>query len=158
MTASAQASTTKRIEVFYAQRSADGKPVPVVVSLWSNESAKTGAPDFTGRIGEHRVVARIRNGINGIFLSINRTLAAEQLKEGGFKEETIGAANLVVNERGYAVLAIKLNADKTNTIWANTSLKASNDLLVKCGLNLEVQAKKKAAFEASSKETMAQAA
>lgn len=158
--ASAQAGTPapKKIEVFYMQRTLEGKPAPVVVSLWSNEGAKAGAPDFTGRIGEHRVVVRIRNGANGIFLSVNRSIPAEQVKENGFKEETIGTANLVINDRGYPVLAIKFNADKANTIWANTSLKASTDLLVKCGLNLETLAKKKAAFEAANKDKMAVAA
>lgn len=148
MNAQAQTqSAAKAVEAFYA-KPAEGKPGHVV-SIWVNTVTTKGAPEFDGKIDGNHVNLRIRNGANGTSIAVTRTLKKDEIKEDGYKEQTIGWANIVVNDRGYPVISIRLNADKEKVIWANVSQRAPQDLLVKAGLSLEAMAKKKAAHEAS---------
>ena len=135
----------KKIQAFYSSKPLEGKPVPTVVSLWIVDSGASGAPEFDGTIGEQKVSLRIRNAAKGPFMSVQKTLKPEEIKADGYKEEQIGTANLVVTKSGFPSLAITLKASPDETIWANVSKSAPEELLVKAGLNLEIQATKRAA-------------
>jgi hypothetical protein len=139
----------KAVQAFYLS----GK---TPVSLWINRVTTKGAPDFDGTIGGQRVALRIRNGANGKFIAITRSLKPSEIGENGYKEAQIGSANLVVNDRGIPNLAIKLDADKDHTIWANVGLRVPQELLVAAGLNLDILAQKKAAYQARKAEAQKQ--
>jgi hypothetical protein len=145
----------KKIEAFYAKPQ-EGKEGHVV-SLWINTVTTEGAPDFDGKIDDQRVAMRIRSGAKGSFLSITKSLKPEDVKADGYKEEQIGTANLIVNDRGIPVLAIRMLANPDATIWANVSLKAPQDLLMSAGLNLEILAEKKAQHAAAKAQKAADA-
>lgn len=131
-------NANKGVEAFYLKGQ-------TAVSLWVNQVETKGAPDFDGKIGEQRVALRIRNGGKGKFIAITRPLKPAEVGADGYKERQIGSANLIVNDRGIPVLAIKLDDQKGKTIWANVSLKAPQDLMVQAGLDLTILAEKKAA-------------
>lgn len=139
----------KKIQAFYSSKPLEGRPAPTPVSLFVSDPGAPGKPDFDGTIGEQRVIMRIRNGAKGAFLSIQKSVKTDETGGDGkpvYKEETIGAANLVVTSKGYPSLTIRLDSDKETTIWANVSKSASEELLVRCGLNLEtLKAKREAA-------------
>jgi hypothetical protein len=143
----ANATAVKKIEAFY-NKPAEGK-TGTVVSLWINTVTTAGAPDFDGSIGGQRVAIRIRNAAKGSFLAITKSLKAEEVGADGYKEVQIGTANLIVNDRAIPVLAIKMNDNKDQTVWANVSLKAPQELLIAAGLNMTILAEKKAAYEAA---------
>lgn len=143
-TADSRTETAKAVEAFYMRAGERGTPV----SLWINRVTTKGAPDFDGTIGEQRVALRIRSGANGSFLAVTRSLKQSEVKEDGFKEAQIGTANVIVNDRGIPVLAIKLDSNPGKTVWATASLKAPQDLLVQCGLDLEILKQKKAEYAA----------
>lgn len=136
---------SKRIEAFWARPSAKG----VFVSLWITEVTTEGAPTFDGRIGDTRVALWIRDSAaNGSFLSVH---AARKDDKGLYPR--LGSANVVVNSLGKVRLAIKLRdaAEKglPQPIWASVSQRAPLDLLVRCGLRLDVLQAKRAQHEAS---------
>jgi hypothetical protein len=137
-----ESNTPKGIEAFYLRAGARGTPV----SLWITQVNAAGAPDFNGKVGEQRVTLRIRNGANGSFLSVIRNLRPEEIDDDGYRDTQVGVANLVVSDRGMAVLAIKLTTNPDKTIWANVSPRTPLDLLVRCGLDLDTLARKKAAY------------
>lgn len=155
----ASASTTTsakpagRRPVFYTPMNAIGTQV----SLWKNSNKGSASARFNGKIGERRVSLYVKNGANGAFLSIVESAQIKipnpDGKPGGkveFKETRIGAANIVVSEKGYPKLAIRFDSDRESVIWASVSREASEELLVEAGLNLQKLAEKRAAAEALS--------
>ena len=143
----------KKIEAFYAKPAADSNGP--TVSIWINTVTTKGAPDFDGTINGQRVAMRIRNAEKGPFIAITKSLTAAEIGADGYKEQQIGTANIIVNDRAIPVLAIHMDDNKDKTIWANTSLKAPQDLLVKAGLNLEILGQKKTDYEAMKAEKAA---
>jgi hypothetical protein len=140
-----EGDTLKKIEAFFT-RTAD----KARVSLWITEqkSQKTlGSPDFDGLVDGVRVVARIRNGVNGTFMAINqrfRNPTDDAEGSASYREDQIGTANLVVNGIGMPRLIIKLLGNKSEPIWASVSKKVPDELLIRAGLSFETMAARRA--------------
>lgn len=129
---------TKMVEAFYT-RAPSAQPV----SLWILDLKTDGAPDFDGSIGGKRVAVWIRHSQrSGSFLSIHA-----QTKGADDRFPQLGTANVVVNDRGMVRLAIKMEETK-EVLWASVSKKAPEDILVRCGLKLDLLAQKRASYEA----------
>jgi len=126
----------KAVQAFYTQKDSTGTPV----SIWVTKKTKDGSPDFDGSIGEQRVAGYVHKGANGGFVSFIDSKAGKD-EQGHYTQ--VGTGNIVVNAAGIPKLAIKL-AGKEESVWAECSLKLSQDQLVSMGLNLEIQAAKKA--------------
>lgn len=135
MTTEAPAKT-ENIEIFYTPKDSQG----IKVSLWITHKTKPGSPDIDGKVGDLRVAAYIRNGPKGPFLSF---IDSTKPKDANGHYTQFGIGNIVVVKGGRAKLAIK-KSDDGETVWAETSRKAPQDLLVAMGLNLEIQAQKTA--------------
>lgn len=131
-----QAPKTAAVQMFYTRPESAGVPV----SLWLTKKTKEGSPDLDGTIGARRVAAYIQHGAKGSFLSLIDSKAGKG--ENG-KYTQVGRANLVLNAAGIPKLAISLEGVEA-TVWAETSLRADQRILVDMGLNLELQAQKKA--------------
>lgn len=157
---SAPVSAPKKVEAFYLKPAA-GETATPSGSLWINTVTTKGAPDYDGTINGQRVALRARKAEKGTFLSITRSLAENEIKEDGYKEEQIGTANIVINDRGFPILGIKLNSNPGKTIWFSVSKNVPHDMLVESGMNETILAEKKAAYElakaakAAEKETAA---
>lgn len=141
------AAAAKAVQMFYTRT--DSKGVPV--SLWLTVKTKDNSPDLDGTIGDRRVAGYIQHGSKGSFLS----LIDSKLGKGENGRYTqVGRANLVLNAAGIPKLAISLEGVE-GTVWAETSLRANQNVLVSMGLNLEAQATKKAEAAARRAETAA---
>lgn len=98
-------------------------------------------PQVEGKIGDLRVAGYIQAGMKGGFVSFIDS-AKGKGEDGHYTQ--VGTGNVTTNPAGIPVMAIKL-AGQTDTVWADVSLGATQDLLVSAGLNLELQAQKAAA-------------
>lgn len=132
----APAAKAPAIQMFYTQPDSKGTPV----SLWLTVKTKDGSPDLDGTIGDRRVAGYIQRGAKGAFVSFIDSKAGKGA-DGHYTQ--VGRANLVLNAAGIPKLAINLEGVEA-TVWAETSLRAKQDVLVSMGLNLELQAQKKA--------------
>jgi hypothetical protein len=139
----AGASAPVKIEAFYKK-----EKDRVIVSLWIVDPKAAGAPDFDGTIDGQVVNVRIRNGVNGAFMAINKRVDTGETNADGkpvFHEEQLGTANLVVNSNGMPRMVIKLNANKAEPVWASISKKVPDELLARAGLNFKTMAERRAA-------------
>lgn len=136
-------ATASKVEAFYKK-----EKDRVIVSLWIVDPKIQGAPDFDGTIDGQVVNVRIRNGVNGAFMAVNKRVDTGEVTADGkqvFREEQLGTANLVVNSNGMPRMVIKLNTNKAEPIWASVSKKVPDDLLAKAGLNFQTMAERRAA-------------
>lgn len=134
------APAEKKVQAFYS-KATDKNPI----SIWVTTKTKAGSPDFDGTIGEKRVAGYIHKGPKAGFISFIDSKAGKGA-DGNFSQ--IATANVVVNAAGIPKLAIKMVGQK-EAIWAECSLKVSQDMLVSAGLDVNIQATKKA--EAAAK-------
>ncbi len=140
----AKPDAEKRVEAFRTYKTETGTPI----SLWIVQNDKKGAPVFDGKVGKRRVAIYIRNGKKGAFLS----LVGNKDKEGKFPQ--LGRANVRVTEKGIPKLAIVMEGSE-ETLWAHINKKVPEDLLTKCGLDLDELAKKREAAEKAKAERAA---
>lgn len=127
--------STKRIEAFYTGKSETGPKV----SIFVNNNPKSGAPKFTGTVGEQKVGGYIRNGSKGPFLA----LVGDRDSEGKYPQ--LGIGNIIVNKNAKVRLSLKMTGSD-ETIWVNVSDSAPQELMVECGLDLKILEEKKKAL------------
>lgn len=136
---SGQTNSQKLSEAFYTG-SNDGGPK---VSLFINENRNSEkVPNFSGTIGDKKVGAYIRGSAKGPWIA----LTGERDAEG--KYEQVGSANIIVNKNAKIRMSLKL-AGSADTIWVSISDKVSQEMLVECGLNLEILEAKRAEVAAA---------
>lgn len=111
------------------------------VKIYINRNETRGSPDFDGKVGDTKVALYIRNGVKGTFLS----LTGDKQPDGKYFQH--GTANITCVKTGVAKLAIKM-AGGSDTIWADINPEVPEDMLVRCGLDRELLAKKKAEAKA----------
>lgn len=114
----------------------------VLISI--NKNTKAGAPKFVGTVGETKVGGYIRNGSKGSFIA----LVGDRDKEGKYPQ--LGAGNVIVNRNGKVRLSVKMTGSE-ETLWAGISENMTQDMLVECGLNLEILAAKTEAAKTEAK-------
>lgn len=122
--------------VFFTRLGATG----MAVALWASTSTAEGAPQVEGKLGDVRVAGYVHQGPKGNFVSFIDS-AKGKGEDGNYTQ--VATANVTPNLAGIPVLAIRLTG-QTESVWADVSLGATQDLLVSAGLNLELQAQKKA--------------
>lgn len=144
MSNNSTAARSGNFPTFYTRRDAEG----VKVALWAGRSAEAGVVEFNGTLGERKVTLRSVNGSRGRFLTVveMRVAAAGEGEPAVRKEVTIGAANIVVSDKGYPNLAVRLNG-QDQVIWASVSRTAPQQLLVDAGLDLDRLERKRAAAQ-----------
>ena len=132
-------STPKLVEAFYTG-SNDGGPK---VSIAINKRSSDKAPHFTGTVGAVKVAGYIRKSANGGWIA----LTGERDSEGKYPQ--LGAANIIVNRNGNIRMSLKM-ASIEQTIWVSISDNVPHEMLVECGLNLEILEAKRAAASATA--------
>lgn len=147
--AAPDAAAEKKVQAFYtkapkAAATPAGSNAPAtaaapVVSLWVTTKTQAKSPDFDGVIGDRRVAGYLHKGPKAGFISF---IDSKTGKGADGKFIQVATANVVVNVAGIPKLAIKMVGQK-NTIWAECSLKVSQDTLVAAGLDLAIQSSKK---------------
>lgn len=113
--------------IFYTGRNDPGP----AVSIRINESTANGAPKFVGNIGDKKVGGYIRNGSKGPFIGF----VGDRLEDKTYPQVAFG--NIVVNKNGKIRLTLRIDG-VSDVVWCMVDDKADQDLLVQCGLDLEV--------------------
>jgi hypothetical protein len=132
------ASNNKPVEAFYTGKNDSGPKVSIAI----NANTKTGAPKFVGTVGDQTVGGYIRKGAKGPFIAF----VGNRDAQGQYPQ--LGAGNIVVNRNANVRLSLKMKGSD-ETIWVNVAEGVSEDLLVECGLNLEILKAKKDAAKAA---------
>lgn len=135
-TGAAGPGVAKKIQAFYTKPDHQGLPV----SLWLNVKTKKGTPDMNGLIGDKRVIGYFRQGPKSGFIAFYDEKAGRQA-DGNYVHVAMG--NVVVNEFGIPKLALR-RITLNETHWAEVSLSLPVDLQVAGGLNLQLQAERRA--------------
>jgi hypothetical protein len=132
-------NNNKPVEAFYTGKNDAGPKVSISI----NPNTKTGAPKFIGMVGEKKVGGYIRKGPTGAFIAF----VGDRDKQGQYPQ--LGAGNIVVNRNANVRLSLKMK-DCEESIWVNVADGVDQDLLVECGLNLDILASKREAAKAGS--------
>lgn len=125
--------------VFFSSKDDAGPKIHIQI----NENPKDKAPIFIGTINDKKAAGYIRNGTNGPFIAF----VGDRDKDGKFPQLATG--NIIVNRHAKIRLSWSLTGSK-DRFWANVSDKASNDLLVSCGLRLDILASKQEAMKSGA--------
>ena len=128
------------IRAFYSLKESNGPSL----EIWLNSDEEEGAPDFDGTFDGKRVAVYFREGKKGNYLTIRETVRGENKR---YAE--LATAAIVTNPAGVAKLVI--NMPENRTFWAEVSKKLATEIQVLCGLNLEIQARKKREYAAARK-------
>ena len=135
-TEGAPSAEHKAVTAFYTRKDDTG---PAVV-LFVNEIVKPRTPAVGGTIGGVQVAGVLQEGPkSGFFNFIDSK--ADKDENGHYKKVATG--NVVANQFGIPKLVLTMEGDK-KTIWVEVSLNAPLELLVSAGLDLELQASRKA--------------
>jgi hypothetical protein len=137
MSDSTNENSGKPVEAFYTGKNDSGDKV----SLSINPNTKSGAPKFIGTVGAAKVGGYIRKGSKGAFIA----LTGDRDSEGKYPQ--LGSGNIVVNRNGNIRLSLRMTGSQ-DTIWANVAEGVPEDLLVECGLDLEILKSKREAAQA----------
>lgn len=122
--------------IFFTGRNDTGP----AVSIRINESTAKGAPKFVGNIGDKKVGGYIRNGSRGPFIGF----VGDRLEDGTYPQVAFG--NIIVNKNANIRLQLRMDG-AAEPIWAMVDKSADQDLLVQCGLSLEILEAKRAALQ-----------
>ena len=133
----AKSTDKKPSSIFFTGRNDSGPAV--AISL--NASTSKGAPKFVGTVGEQKVAGYIRNGSKGPFIAF----VGERQADGNYPQ--LGFGNIIVNKNGNIRLTLRMTG-AADVIWTIVDEKADQELLVECGLNLEILEAKRAAAKA----------
>lgn len=131
-------NAAKLAEAFFTGSNDEGPKVLLSINKRSNEKA----PHFTGTVGGVKVGGYIRPSAKGGWIA----LTGERDADGKYPQ--LGACNIVVNKNGKIRMSLKM-AGSTDTTWVNVSDNVPQEMLVECGLNLEILEAKRAALVSS---------
>jgi hypothetical protein len=148
MTASSNTNTARQgpnsAHIAFFSRGEDSDPV---IEFYRSTSPNPKAPLFSGKVGDKRMSMFLRHGVRGPFLG----LVGGKI-EGTNQYESLGTANVITSKSGAPRLVMRMGSER---LFCSVSKNLDDDLLVRLGLDLEIQQQKREAAAAESKETPA---
>lgn len=121
---------------FYIRQADRQREAGLDLALWPRNPEKPGKHDYSGQLNGKPCVAYLANGSRGKFISVK---SLEERDERNYAKQ-LATGNVIAGKSGYPVLALNLSVpagEPRQTLWADCSRDAPQELLVELGLDLK---------------------
>ncbi len=131
-------------QMAFFSRKEDKEPA---IEIYRSTHPNPRAPMFKGKVGDKRVAMFLRHGARGPFLG----LVGDKI-EGTNNYENLGTANVITGKTGSPRLVMRMGDER---LFCSVSKNLDNEMLVRLGLDKNIQQQKREASESEQQEASA---